>query len=131
MGMKFLQFAALIASTSAIKVDVVSSGYNLSVSQAGTGEQCQEGPASVHYTGTLLDGTKFDSSVDRGTPFEFSVGQGAVIKCWDHALTEMKEGEKASVTCPPDMAYGDQGAGDVIPGGATLNFAIQVISCSH
>ena len=129
--MKFFALAALVASTSAVKIDVISAGYNLAVNTAGDGKLCQEGPASVHYTGTLQDGTKFDSSVDRGTPFEFSVGQGAVIKCWDHALTEMSTGEKASVTCPPDMAYGDNGAGEVIPGGATLNFDIQVLSCQQ
>ena len=129
--MKFFQTLALFtASTQAVKIDVISAGYNLSVSQEGSGTQCTEGPASVHYTGTLQDGTKFDSSLDRNQPFDFSVGQGSVIKCWDHALTEMKAGEKASITCPPDMAYGDQGAGDVIPGGATLNFAIEVLSCS-
>ena len=130
--MKFFQTLALFAaSTQAVKIDVISAGYNLSVSQEGSGTQCKDGDsASVHYTGTLQDGTKFDSSLDRNQPFDFSVGQGSVIKCWDHALTEMKVGEKASVTCPPDMAYGDQGAGDVIPGGATLNFAIEVLSCS-
>ena len=131
--MKFFQVIALFAaSTQAIKVDGVSSMYNLAVTEGGDGAACKDGPASVHYTGTLLDGTKFDSSVDRGTPFEFTVGEGSVIKCWDHALTEMKVGEKANVTCPPDMAYGDGGAGDgLIPGGATLNFAIQVISCTN
>ena len=129
--MKFFAFTALIATSSAVKIDVISAGYNLSVGTAGDGKLCQEGAASVHYTGTLQDGTKFDSSVDRGTPFEFSVGQGSVIKCWDTALTQMSTGEKATVTCPPDMAYGDSGAGEVIPGGATLNFDIQVLSCQQ
>ena len=130
--MKFFSVLALFAaSTEAIKVDGVSSMYNLAVTQQGDGAQCKDGPASVHYTGTLLDGTKFDSSVG-GPAFQFNVGQGSVIKCWDQALTEMKVGEKASVTCPPDMAYGDDGAGEgLIPGGATLNFAIQVLACTN
>ena len=128
----FSAIALFAASTEAIKVQKVSSMYNLAVTQPGDGAQCTDGPASVHYTGTLLDGTKFDSSLDSGKPFEFTVGQGSVISCWDHALTEMKQGEKANVTCPPDMAYGDAGAGDgLIPGGATLNFAIQVLQCTN
>ena len=130
--MKFFSVLALFAATTeAIKVAGPNAGFNLAVTQQGDGAACKDGPASVHYTGTLQDGTKFDSSVDRGTPFEFSVGQGSVIKCWDQALTEMKVGEKASVSCPPDMAYGDDGAGEgLIPGGATLNFAIQVLACT-
>ena len=112
------------------EVQVTESGLQYEILEDAEGPKpTAEQTVVAHYEGTLINGTKFDSSVDRGTPFEFSVGQGAVIKCWDHALTEMSVGEKATVTCPPDMAYGDSGAGDVIPGGATLNFDIQVLSC--
>ena len=82
---------------------------------------------SVHYTGTLQDGTKFDSSVDRRQPLEFPVGQRRVIPCWDILVAKMKVGEKALLTCPPETAYGRQGAGGVIPPNATLNFEVELL----
>ena len=84
----------------------------------------------AHYTGTLLDGTKFDSSRDRGQPFEFDLGKGAVIACWDQAMATMKKGERAFLTCTSDNAYGDRGAGDKIPPGATLRFDVELVSWS-
>jgi FKBP-type peptidyl-prolyl cis-trans isomerase len=81
----------------------------------------------VHYTGTLLDGKKFDSSLDRGTPFRFQLGTASVIKGWDQGVTGMKVGGIRELTIPSDLAYGDQGAGDVIPPKATLKFKISLL----
>ena len=83
---------------------------------------------AVHYTGKLTDGTKFDSSVDRGTPFEFQIGQGMVIQGWEQGLLGMKVGEKRTLTIPSEMGYGSRGAGAVIPPNATLIFDVEMIS---
>ncbi|KAL9237859.1 hypothetical protein vseg_012357 [Gypsophila vaccaria] len=82
----------------------------------------------VHYVGTLLDGTQFDSSRDRGTPFEFKLGQGQVIKGWDEGIKTMKKGEKALFTIPPHMAYGESGSPPTIPPNATLKFEVELLS---
>mmetsp|Transcript_59138 Transcript_59138/g.175791 ORF Transcript_59138/g.175791 Transcript_59138/m.175791 type:complete len:487 (-) Transcript_59138:86-1546(-) len=81
----------------------------------------------AHYTGTLLDGTKFDSSVDRGTPFKFTIGQGQVIRAWDEGFASMKVGEKAILRCKPDYAYGANGSPPKIPANATLNFDVELL----
>lgn len=94
----------------------------------GTGEEARVGAtAVVHYTGWLEDGTKFDSSVDRGTPFEFVIGQGRVIKGWDEGVLSMSVGGKRELIIPSDLAYGDRGAGGVIPPGATLKFEVELL----
>lgn len=92
----------------------------------GTGAQpTAADTVKVHYTGTLTDGTKFDSSVDRGQPAEFPLG--GVIRCWTEGLQLMKVGGKAKLVCPSDIAYGDMGRPPKIPGGATLLFEVELL----
>ncbi|KAG2492732.1 hypothetical protein HYH03_008898 [Edaphochlamys debaryana] len=81
----------------------------------------------VHYTGKLTDGSKFDSSVDRGTPFTFTLGEGRVIKGWDRGLLGMCVGEKRKLKIPSHLGYGDSGSPPKIPGGATLIFDVELI----
>jgi len=94
--------------------------------KAGTGAQPKASDiVKVHYTGTLIDGKEFDSSVKRGEPAEFPLGQ--VIPCWTEGVGKMKVGGKAKLVCPSDIAYGDQGRPPIIPGGSTLVFEVELL----
>lgn len=105
-----------------------SSGLEYVDLVVGTGAQPATGDTvSVHYTGWLTDGKKFDSSVDRGEPFEFPVGRGRVIRGWDEGVGSMKVGGKRRLTIPAPLAYGERGAGGVIPPGATLVFEVELL----
>jgi FKBP-type peptidyl-prolyl cis-trans isomerase FkpA len=96
--------------------------------RAGTGAEAKAGDkVSVHYTGTLTDGTKFDSSRDRGQPFSFNLGRGQVIAGWDHGVAGMKVGGQRKLTIPPEEGYGARGAGGVIPPNATLEFHVELL----
>ncbi len=96
--------------------------------QQGSGESPQPTQTvAVHYTGWLEDGTKFDSSVDRGKPFTFQIGTGQVIPGWDEGVATMQIGGKRRLIIPPDLAYGDRGASGVIPPNATLTFEVELL----
>lgn len=94
----------------------------------GTGLTPKRGQTvKVHYTGWLENGKKFDSSVDRGEPFEFTLGIGEVIKGWDEGVSTMKVGTKRKLIIPPQLGYGDHGAGSAIPPNATLIFDVELL----
>ncbi len=115
-------------SSSSTKAVTTPSGLQYEDLAVGAGASPQTGQTVVvHYTGWLTDGTKFDSSVDRGRPFEFSIGRGQVIKGWDEGVATMKIGGKRKLTIPAELGYGSRGAGGLIPPGATLVFEVELL----
>lgn len=105
------------------------SGLKYAELAPGTGAKAAAGQqVSVHYTGWLTDGTMFDSSLSRGQPFEFTLGQSQVIKGWDEGVAGMQVGGRRQLVIPPSIAYGDRGAGSVIPAGATLVFEVELLA---
>jgi peptidylprolyl isomerase len=120
------------AAQSPGKTMTTASGLQIADTKAGTGATPRTGQICVmHYTGWLYQngakGAKFDSSIDRGQPFEFPIGTGRVIKGWDEGVASMKVGGKRTLIIPPDLGYGARGAGGVIPPNATLIFEVELL----
>jgi len=112
-----------------LTVQTSSTGLKYIISNPGTGAAAEAGKTvKVHYTGKLLDGTKFDSSLDRNDPIEFVLGKGMVIPGWDEGIALLKEGGKAFLIIPSNLAYGARGAGGVIPPFAPLTFEVELVS---
>ena len=111
-----------------IMTDQDQDKLKIEILKEGTGKAITNGSlAVVHYTGTLLNGVKFDSSLDRGQPFAFTLGVGQVIAGWDQGVLGMKVGEKRKLTIAPELAYGAAGAGGIIPPNATLIFEVELL----
>ncbi|HEV7517904.1 MAG TPA: FKBP-type peptidyl-prolyl cis-trans isomerase [Thermoanaerobaculia bacterium] len=104
------------------------SGLKYTDLKVGEGEEAKAGQrVDVHYTGWLTNGTKFDSSLDRGKPFSFKLGAGQVIQGWDQGVAGMKVGGKRKLTIPPGLGYGSQSVGGVIPPNSTLDFDVELL----
>jgi FKBP-type peptidyl-prolyl cis-trans isomerase len=110
------------------KVTTTKSGLKYTDETVGTGKEAKSGDTvDVHYTGWLKDGTKFDSSKDRGKPFSFPLGAGRVIKGWDEGVAGMKEGGKRKLIIPAELGYGARGAPGAIPPNAELTFEVELL----
>ena len=119
---------AISSETMTGSVFVTPSGLKYEDVKPGTGALTKKGDTLVvHYTGWLVDGKKFDSSVDRGLPFEFKLGAGSVIKGWEEGFAGMRVGGKRKLTIPPELGYGARGAGDAIPPNAVMIFEVELL----
>ncbi len=132
IGSAILPANHAIAETQGSKMTTTPSGLQYEDTQVGTGATPETGQICVmNYTGWLYvdgkKGAKFDSSLDRGTPFEFPIGTGRVIKGWDEGVASMKVGGKRTLIIPPALGYGARGAGGVIPPNATLIFDVELL----
>jgi FKBP-type peptidyl-prolyl cis-trans isomerase len=117
-----------IAATGGGNMITTQSGLQYQDLVVGSGAEAVAGKSvSVHYTGTLQDGSKFDSSVDRNQPYTFTLGAGEVIPGWDEGVAGMKVGGKRKLVIPPNLAYGAQGYPPVIPANATLTFDVELL----
>lgn len=116
------------STPSTTEVATSSSDLKIEDLKIGEGKEVKKGDTiKIHYTGTLTNGTKFDSSLDRREPFETKIGEGLVIKGWDEGVLGMKVGGKRRLTIPPELGYGDVGAGEKIPPGSTLIFDLELL----
>lgn len=116
------------AKPMAPQVTTTASGLQYIDTKVGTGPSPKTGQSvTVHYTGTLKDGKKFDSSVDRNEPFTFVIGIGQVIKGWDEGVSTMKVGGKRTLIIPSNLGYGERGAGNVIPPNSELHFDVELL----
>ena len=121
-------FAPRLSGPSAGAEVTTPSGLKYTDIVVGTGPSPRPGQtAVVHYTGTLTNGTKFDSSLDRGQPYEFPLGRGSVIRGWDEGVATMKVGGKRRLVVPPALGYGERGQPPKIPGGSTLVFEVELL----
>ena len=121
-------YKAAAAKTVAAKTVTLPDGLKYTDVKVGKGPMPRAGQtAVVHYTGTFLDGKKFDSSRDRGTPFEFVLAQHRVIACWEEAVATMRVGGRRNLVCPPRLAYGERGYPGAIPPNTTLKFDVELL----
>merc|ERR1711971_2122 len=125
-------FLAVVAVVATVLADPEVKDSGLKVEYVSKPNTCDKvarngDMLTMHYTGTLEDGKKFDSSYDRSEPFKFQIGVGQVIKGWEEGVLGMCIGEKRRLIVPPELGYGEQGAGDIIPGGATLFFDVELV----
>merc|ERR1712062_334960 len=130
--MAIKSLAAVLFTLAAVSAEVKETESGLKVEYISKPDVCDKvarngDMLSMHYVGTLESGAKFDSSYDRSEPFKFQIGVGQVIKGWEEGVLGMRVGEKRKLIVPPALGYGDQGAGDIIPGGATLYFEVELI----